>query len=104
MHESIDTSSAIGRAMLEIILVLAQLEREQISEATRQRLQAKKDAGEKLGRPRASAYKERKIRKLAAEGQSKRAIRRMTGYGMSLIQRVLGRTENGGSGATSQAA
>ena len=67
-------------------------------------MQAKKDAGEKLGRPRASAYKERKIRKLAAEGQSKRAIRRMTGYGMSLIQRVLGRTENGESGATSQAA
>ena len=104
MHESIDTSSAIGRAMLEIILVLAQLEREQISEATRQRLQAKKDAGEKLGRPRASAYRERKIRRLAAEGHSKRSIRRMTGYGMSLIQRVLGRTENGGPGATSEAA
>ena len=104
MRESIDTSSAIGRAMLEIILVLAQLEREQISKATRQRLQAKKDAGEKLGRPRASPYRERKIRHLAADGHSRRAIRRLTGYGMSLIQRVLGRTENGGPGATSQAA
>ena len=51
MHESIDTATPIGRAMLEIILVLAQLEREQISEATRHRLQAKRAAGERLGRP-----------------------------------------------------
>ena len=90
MHESIDTTTAIGRAMLEIILVLAQLEREQISEATKQRLKAKKDAGETLGRPRASAHIERRIRRLHRDGLSKRAIRRETGYGMSLISRVLG--------------
>lgn len=38
---------------------------------------------------RASAHKERRIRQLAGEGLSMRAIRLRTGYGMSLIQRVL---------------
>ncbi len=104
VHESIDTSTPIGRAMLEIILVLAQLEREQISEATRQRLKAKQDAGETLGRPRASMYTVRKIRKLNRDGLSKRAIRRETGYGMSLISRVLGPTvpKKGGLAAASE--
>ena len=50
LNENLDTSSPIGRAMREIILVLAQLERENISEATKQRLQALKNLGKKLGR------------------------------------------------------
>lgn len=48
--ESFDTSNAIGRAMREIIIVFAQLEREQIGEATKQRLSALKAMGKRLGR------------------------------------------------------
>lgn len=51
LNENLDTSTPIGRAMRDIIIRLAQLERENISEATKQRLQALKNLGKKLGRP-----------------------------------------------------
>lgn len=50
VHENLDTSTPIGRAMREILVTLAQLERENISEATKHRLQALKALGKKLGR------------------------------------------------------
>lgn len=61
LNENLDTTSPIGRAMRDIILRLAQLERENIAEATRQRLQALKNMGKKLGRP--SGAKDKKKRK-----------------------------------------
>lgn len=54
INENLDTSTPIGRAMRDIIITLAQLERENISEATRHRLQALKNMGKKLGRPKGS--------------------------------------------------
>ena len=45
VNESFDTSTAMERAMRELIYVFAQLEREQISEATTQRSAAVKLAG-----------------------------------------------------------
>ena len=51
INENIDTSSPIGKAIRDIILRLAQLERENISLATRQRLEAMKESGKKIGRP-----------------------------------------------------
>ena len=54
VNESLDTSTAIGRAVRDIILRMAQLERESISEATKQRLQALKNLGKHLGRPKGS--------------------------------------------------
>jgi site-specific DNA recombinase len=65
LNESLDTSTAIGRAIRDIILRLAQLERESISEATKQRLQALKNLGKKLGRPKGSKDNPRKPRKKA---------------------------------------
>lgn len=54
LNENLDTSTAIGRAVRDIIVRLAQLERESIAEATKQRLQALKNMGKKLGRPKGS--------------------------------------------------
>lgn len=54
ISENIDTTTAVGRAIRDFILRLAQLERESISEATKQRLQALKNLGKKLGRPKGS--------------------------------------------------
>lgn len=51
LNENIDTSTPSGRMVRDIIIRLAQLERENISEATKQRLQALKNLGKKLGRP-----------------------------------------------------
>lgn len=60
LNENIDTSSPIGRAVRDIIIRLAQLERENISEATSQRLQALKNLGRKLGRPKGSRDKKKR--------------------------------------------
>jgi len=54
INENLDTTTPIGRAIRDIILRLAQLERENISEATKQRLEALKKLGKKLGRPKGS--------------------------------------------------
>lgn len=52
LHESVDTSNAMGRAMLQLIGVFAQLERDLISERTKDRLAALKRMGKRLGRPK----------------------------------------------------
>jgi DNA invertase Pin-like site-specific DNA recombinase len=68
VNESFDTSTAIGRAMREIVCVFAQLEREQIGEATQQRLASLKAAGKKLGRKPASQYHINRVQELQAQG------------------------------------
>ena len=78
VNEQFDTSTAIGRAMREIICVFAQLEREQISEATKQRLTALKATGKKLGRVPASKYQVRRIQVLRKQGLSYDAITETT--------------------------
>jgi len=60
LNENIDTTSPIGKAVRDIIVRLAQLERENISEATKQRLQALKNLGKKLGRPTGSKDKKKR--------------------------------------------
>jgi len=60
LNENIDTSTPIGKAIRDIIIRLAQLERENISEATKQRLQALKNMGKKLGRPSGSKDKNKR--------------------------------------------
>ena len=74
INESFDTSTAMGRAMLGLIGIFAQLEREQISEATTQRLQALIESGKHLGQKPCSAYQVAKARELAATGLSSRKI------------------------------
>lgn len=52
--EGLDPTTPIGKAMMTILVALAELERENISIATKQRLQALKNMGRKLGRPKGS--------------------------------------------------
>ena len=52
--EGLDPSTAIGKAMMTILVALAELERVQISEATKQRLVALRNLGKTLGRPKGS--------------------------------------------------
>jgi len=60
LNENIDTSTPSGKAVRDIIIRLAQLERENISEATKQRLQALKNLGKTLGRPKGSHDKQKR--------------------------------------------
>ena len=57
LNENIDTTNPSGRAVRDIIVRLAQLERENISAATKQRLQALKSLGKQLGRQKGSKEK-----------------------------------------------
>lgn len=63
INESIDTTTAIGRAIRDFIIRLAQLERENISESTKQRLKALKSLGKTLGRPKGSKNKKKRSRR-----------------------------------------
>lgn len=90
VNESFDTSTALGRAMRELIFVFAQLEREQISEATTQRLAAIREAGGQLGRKRASAAQIRRVRGMTAKGMSTRAIARNSELSKSTVSNIIG--------------
>ncbi len=59
--EGLDPTTPMGKAMMTILVALAELERENISQATKQRLQALKNMGKTLGRPKGS--KDRNKRK-----------------------------------------
>ncbi len=85
VNESFDTGTALGRAMRELIYIFAQLEREQISEATAQRLAALKAAGKRLGRKPASKAQVRRVLELRKQGLSVRAIARQSRLSKSTI-------------------
>lgn len=53
LTEPVDTSSAFGTAMVTIIMVFAQMERDMISERTKAGLKAYIERGGKMGRPHA---------------------------------------------------
>lgn len=73
--ESLDTGTALGRGMMHLVMVFAQMERDNISEATKQRLQALKANGIKLGRRiSASQWQIQRVRELHDQGMSVRRI------------------------------
>lgn len=88
VHENLDTTTPIGRAMREILIILAQLERENIAEATRQRLQALKNLGKTLGRP-ANEIDLKAAQAMRATGLSWAFISRSLGYPASTIRSQL---------------
>lgn len=89
INENFDTSNAIGRAIRDFIIRLAQLERENISEATKQRLQSARDAGKKLGRPTISTYKRNRIQEMRGEGKSLRFIAGELGVSLGVVHKTL---------------
>jgi len=58
--EGLDPTTPLGKAMMTILVALAELERANISEATKQRLKALKKLGKKLGRPKGSKDTEKR--------------------------------------------
>jgi DNA invertase Pin-like site-specific DNA recombinase len=91
VNEQFDTSTAIGRAMREIICVFAQLEREQIGEATKQRLAAVKAMGKKLGRKPASRYQIKHVLELRQQGLSYDAINKATHLSKGTVYAIVNR-------------
>src|SRR5712691_2923361 len=71
LTEHIDTETAAGRAMWQMIGVLAELERSLITERTRAGVQAAKGRGVKFGRkPKLTAQQKRHARQLLDQGET----------------------------------
>jgi len=73
LNENLDTTTPIGKAVRDILLILAQLERDQISLATKHRLQALKNMGKHLGRKEID-IDQPALLQLIADGASVRQI------------------------------
>lgn len=93
LTETIDTSTAAGRMMMQIVGAFAEFELEMIRERTRAGLHAAMRRGSKPGRPRAmQPDEEREAVRLVLSGQStKSAVARRFGTHISSVKRALHR-------------
>jgi DNA invertase Pin-like site-specific DNA recombinase len=88
-QQQVDTSSAAGRAFLQMAGVFAEFERSIIVERINAGLRRARAKGKRLGRPPVQANIEVKIRALRGTGTGKLKITRTLGCGVSTVQRVL---------------
>jgi len=88
-QQSLDTSTPSGKAMFQMCGVFAEFERSMIVSRVHAGLARAKAKGKTLGRPRASAEVENKIRELRSSGMGMGKIAREVGCGVSVVQRVV---------------
>jgi DNA invertase Pin-like site-specific DNA recombinase len=88
-QQALDTSTPSGKAMFGMLGVFAEFERSIIQGRVRAGLARARAKGKVLGRPRADAKVEARIRALAGQGVGKVKTARMLGVGVSVVQRVL---------------
>lgn len=90
LTEAIDTETPTGRAMWQMIGVLAELERSLISERTRAGVAAAKTRGVKFGRkPKLTTQKVNQARKLIAAGERPEDVADSFKVGRSTLYRAL---------------
>lgn len=87
LSESIDTSSAIGKALFTIISAISQLERELISERVKNGLNNAKAKGKQLGRKR--TRNSILIQELSSQKYSHRKIAALVGCSKTTVYREL---------------
>jgi DNA invertase Pin-like site-specific DNA recombinase len=89
LTEHIDTETPAGRAMWQIIGVLAELERSLIAERTRAGVKAAKARGVKFGRkPKLTPQQSKYARELRAQGKRAEDIAALFKVGRSTIYRL----------------
>lgn len=88
-QQQVDTSTAAGRAFLQMAGVFAEFERSIIVERVNAGLARARAQGKQLGRPPVSDRIEQDIRDLRTKGLGKLKIARTLGCGVSTVQRVL---------------
>ncbi len=75
LRENIDFSTLAGRFVFQILAALSEMERRLISERTKSALQARKQLGVKLGRPRKhSAQLRKQAQSLRSKGKTLQSI------------------------------
>lgn len=88
-QQQVDTSTAAGRAFLQMAGVFAEFERATIVERVNAGLARARAEGKKLGRPTTvTPATERRIRDMLKKGTGKLKIARTLGCGVSTVQRV----------------
>jgi DNA invertase Pin-like site-specific DNA recombinase len=91
LDQSIDTSTAAGQLLFEVLGAIAQFEANLIRERTRAGLAAARRRGKQLGRPRALDRQARqRARRLHDSGKSLRYIADLLGVGKTTVARALG--------------
>jgi DNA invertase Pin-like site-specific DNA recombinase len=92
LTEAIDTTTPTGRAMWQMIGVLAELERSLISERTRAGVKAARGRGVKFGRkPKLSPQQIAHARKLIDEGQRREDVAALLNVDRTTLYRALAR-------------
>jgi DNA invertase Pin-like site-specific DNA recombinase len=86
----LDTSTANGRLMLNVLGSVAQFEREVMLERQREGIAKAKGEGKYLGRKPTARAKSDEIRRLAADGATRESISAQTGVSVRSVYRMLG--------------
>jgi DNA invertase Pin-like site-specific DNA recombinase len=90
LTESIDTTTPLGRAMWQMIGILAELERSLIQERTKAGRAAAKAQGVKMGRkPFLSAQQVAHARKLREQGESPAHVAQLLNVSRRTLERAL---------------
>lgn len=89
LNDSIDTSTAAGKAMFGMLAVFAEFEREIISERTQAGLTAARKRGRIGGRPNIDKSVKRQVIKLFNSGESATDIAKEYGIGRSTVYKII---------------
>lgn len=89
LKENIDTTTATGKAMLQMISVISELERNLISERIQESLEVARKNGKQLGRPRVDKDLVRNALRLYDEGWSVKDIIQTTGISQGSLYRSI---------------
>jgi DNA invertase Pin-like site-specific DNA recombinase len=91
-QQGLDTSTTAGKAMFQMLGVLAEFERGIIRERVNAGLARAREKGVVLGRPRITPAVEKRILALHKKGMGILKIGRELGVGTAAVQRVVGAT------------
>lgn len=95
LNDSIDTSTAAGKAMFGMLAVFAEFERGIIQERTLAGLEAAKKRGKLGGRPNIEKKTKERIRMLYKAGESATDISKEYGIGRSTVYKIINEDKGG---------
>ncbi|MEM7226343.1 MAG: recombinase family protein [Pseudomonadota bacterium] len=87
-RQAIDTSNAMGKAMLGMAAVFAELERDMIADRVKAGLERAKRKGKRLGRPRVSRAKEIEVERCLREGKKILTTAKACGVSETVVRRI----------------
>ena len=93
LTEALDLNTSTGRAMMGLLGVFAEFERDILRERVKAGIAHARSLGRPHGRPKSAALERDKICKLKAKGESHSEIARQLGIGRTSVRRLLAQTQ-----------